>query len=80
MKSNNHKSTKQLQCKQDNLWFNKTTTLADFNSVPSDINLPRSPSWKNPTFWGTNPIHGKQNNDDRPSKWVKNKSPRLTKK
>jgi hypothetical protein len=39
--------------------MNRTTNLSSYNSSQVHNELPRSPSWKNPTFWGTNPILGK---------------------
>lgn len=50
--------------------FNHTINLVGFSSVPVDSNFPKSPTWKNPNFWGTNPIAGKENQAITPSKWV----------
>lgn len=55
--------------------FNQTTNLTGFSSVPIDNNFPKSPTWKNPNFWGTNPITGKENQACSPSKWVKKAPP-----
>ena len=56
----------------ERMWFNKTSTIKNFNSMMPDQNLTKSPSWKSPTFWGSNPITGKENNTlYSPTKWFK---------
>ena len=61
-------------------WFNKTMTINNYSSTTIEPSITKSPSWKNPTFWGTNPISGKENTTVySPTKWLNHKSPRSPK-
>lgn len=57
IESSNHSLAAEFR--HEKALFNKTTTLADFHSVPTENSLTKCPSWRNPTFWGSNPITGK---------------------